>query len=540
MKILIVDDLEVNLELLEARLAGSGYEVTCTKNGVEALEKLKKDSFDMIISDILMPKMDGFQLCRECKKDDTLRKIPFVFYTATYTDKKDEEFALSLGAERFIVKPMENKGFMEAIEDVLKNHKEGLLVPLSEMPVEQEEADILKEYNERLVKKLEKKMLDLEKEASERNRAEEEIKHLNLVLNAIRNVNQLIVREKEPSRLLQGVCDNLIVNRGYHTAWIALFDESGRLTNSAEAGLGQDFLPLVERLKSNDLINCQREVLSKSGTVMIGDPLFSCADCPLAEKHRGRIAVTARLEHGGKEFGLLSVSRPAGQVNEKEEQSIFEEVAGDISFALYSLEIEEERKRAEEALHKSEAKFRTIFDNATDGILLVELESRKFYAANEMICQMLDYSLEEIGKLGLMDIHPEQDLPYVIEQFEKQARGEIKLAGDIPMKRRDGSVFYADVNSSPLTLDGQIYMMGIFRDITERKQAEEALEQHQKHLEKKVRERTDELQTMVNAMAGREIRMAELKETIRNLREQLEEAGLTPVADYQLKEMSAE
>jgi CheY-like chemotaxis protein len=129
MKILIVDDMEVNLELLEARLEGSGYEVTSAKNGVEALEKLKKDSFDMIISDILMPKMDGFQLCMECKKDDTLRKIPFIFYTATYTDKKDEEFALSLGAEKFIVKPAESKSFMEIIRDIFKNYKKGLLAP---------------------------------------------------------------------------------------------------------------------------------------------------------------------------------------------------------------------------------------------------------------------------------------------------------------------------------------------------------------------------------------------------------------------------
>ena len=171
MKILIVDDLEVNLELLEARLEGNGYEVTIARNGIEALEILKTDSFDMIISDILMPRMDGYQLCRECKKDDTLRKILFVFYTATYTDKKDEEFALSLGVDRFIVKPMESKSFMEIIEGVLKNHKKGLLT-LSEIPVEEEDI-YLKEYNERLINKLEKKMLDLEREISERKQTEE-------------------------------------------------------------------------------------------------------------------------------------------------------------------------------------------------------------------------------------------------------------------------------------------------------------------------------------------------------------------------------
>ncbi len=69
------------------------------KDGVEALSRLKEESIDIIVSDILMPRMNGFQLCRECKKDHSLKRIPFIFYTATYIDKKDEEFALGLGAE---------------------------------------------------------------------------------------------------------------------------------------------------------------------------------------------------------------------------------------------------------------------------------------------------------------------------------------------------------------------------------------------------------------------------------------------------------
>ncbi|KKN37638.1 hypothetical protein LCGC14_0761530, partial [marine sediment metagenome] len=164
-----------NIKLLEAMLVGSGYEVKSAGNGIEALEKLKSDSFDMIISDILMPMMDGFQLCRECKNDDTLRKIPFVFYTATYTDEKDEKLALSLGADRFLVKPIELDRFMAAIEKVLKDHKKGLLVS-SDILIEKEETVFLKEYNERLINKLEKKMLDLEKEIAQRKRSEDALR----------------------------------------------------------------------------------------------------------------------------------------------------------------------------------------------------------------------------------------------------------------------------------------------------------------------------------------------------------------------------
>ncbi len=138
-----------------------------------------------------------------------------------------------------------------------------------------------------------------------------------------------------------------------------------------------------------------------------------------------------------------------------------------------------ERKKAEEALEESEQRFRNIFDNAADGIVLTDVESKKFYIGNKVFCQMLGYSPEEIKTIGVTNVHPAEDLLYVIDQFEGQARGEFTLAKDIPVKRKDGSIFYADINSLPVTLAGKKYLMGIFRDITERKQTEDKLRQYQ-------------------------------------------------------------
>jgi PAS domain S-box-containing protein len=134
-----------------------------------------------------------------------------------------------------------------------------------------------------------------------------------------------------------------------------------------------------------------------------------------------------------------------------------------------------ERKRVEEALKESEEKFRAIFDNAIDGILLADVEDKRFYIGNKMICQMLGYTPEEIKNLGVMDIHPKEYLPYVIEQIKKQLRKEMTLVKDIPVQRKDGAIFYADINSSPIRLAGKTYLMGIFRDVTERKRAEEQI-----------------------------------------------------------------
>ncbi len=187
MKILIVDDNNKNLYFLESLLKGSGYEVETAVNGQQALEKLNSTAFDLIISDILMPVMDGFELCRRVKTDEHLKDIPFVFYTATYTDKKDKELALSLGASKFIIKPQEPEVFLKIIADILKETEKGTLKPRQALL--DDERKIFKLYNERLIKKLEKKMLDLEKEKKARQKIEKEAK---LLAHAVKSISESI------------------------------------------------------------------------------------------------------------------------------------------------------------------------------------------------------------------------------------------------------------------------------------------------------------------------------------------------------------
>jgi PAS domain S-box-containing protein len=160
MRILVVDDDEAGRLMLEALLSGHGHDVVTAHDGVEALEVAQEAPFDLVVTDILMPRMDGYQLCREWKKDEALRHAPFVFYTATYTDQADERFALGLGADHFLRKPMEPDEFVGRIEDFLEKVRNGT-VTSREAPHTGEVA-VLKEYNERLVHKLEEKLVDLE------------------------------------------------------------------------------------------------------------------------------------------------------------------------------------------------------------------------------------------------------------------------------------------------------------------------------------------------------------------------------------------
>jgi len=130
--ILVVEDMSQIRGLLEVTLRFEGYPVASASNGQDALELIAQDPPAMIITDILMPKMDGFALVYNLRKNPKTRNIPVLFLSATYVTKEDKEFALSLGAVRFLEKPIDTADFLLTIGEVLAEGPGTIPYPLGE------------------------------------------------------------------------------------------------------------------------------------------------------------------------------------------------------------------------------------------------------------------------------------------------------------------------------------------------------------------------------------------------------------------------
>jgi PAS domain S-box-containing protein len=172
-----------------------------------------------------------------------------------------------------------------------------------------------------------------------------------------------------------------------------------------------------------------------------------------------RFCLEADLRH--KDGVIYTVEVSTGRIQYRER-----------SFMLAIVQDITQRKRAERRLRESEARFRTLFNNAAEGILVADLETKRFVYANPAICEMLGYAEHELTGLSVYDIHPPESLAHTLDEFKAQARGEKKLAPDIACLRKDGSIVYADINTASVKLEGRAHNIGLFSDITLRRNAE--------------------------------------------------------------------
>jgi PAS domain S-box-containing protein len=545
-KILLIEDNLGDARLIHLFLSEDDNFRFSLENAEELKEGMllldENNNFDVILLDLALP--DSFGLETLAKVQEKVPNIAIVILTGN----KDEEMALKAvenGAQDYLAKGQINSSLL--IRSI--------------------------QY------------------AIQRKKAENKIQHLNAILRALRNINQLITFEKKRDKLLKKACNELVKTRGYHRGWIILTDKKGRFSEFIETCSEED-KPRKELLKEGELPECAHKALKRGGLVVIQDMDSDCENCPLINETSGNGSMITLLKHKERLYGLLLVYAPESFVNDIEEQELFQELAGDIALGLHSIELEKkqeeieeeykrlingmndaafvidfdgsfievndaalkslgysreellsmgpqdidsrlkakdikllikgmktdkiqvfeteymtkngdripveissslvthqgkpailsvarnitERKKAEEKLKESEERYRTLFENSAEGILVANIETKQFLYANPAICNMLGYSKEELTQMSVSDIHPKKFLKHVISEFEAQARGEKYLAPDIPCLRKDGTIISTDIVTSKMVIGEKKCNVGFFTDITEHKKAEEEKE----------------------------------------------------------------
>ena len=368
--------------------------------------------------------------------------------------------------------------------------------------------------------------------------ADNRIHHLNVLLRAIRNVSQLIAREKDLNRLLEGACEYLTQDGAYGSVWISFPDKSNKVVTAAAAGSDKDFLPPVDQVKRRECTNCEEKAMSRPAAYVIEDPESVCGDCSLAGRCRGRKAIAARLQYGGEAFGIIVASIERDRSVDREERSLFEEVAGDVAFALHSLQLEEERKRAAEALLLEQSRLESLLQlsqmttapmqEITDFALeaAVRLTGSTigylaFMNEDETVLTMHSWSKTAMEQCAIIDkpiVYPvettglwgeavRQRKPVITNDYSAAESlkkgyptGHVKVVRhmNVPVFDGDRIVAVAGVGNKDECYDDSdvrqlhLLMRGMWR-LVQRKQVEQALQEARDKLEKRVEQRTSEL-----------------------------------------------
>ena len=450
MTMLIVDDNEENLYQLQILLGGNGYQVVTAGNGAEALTKARQTPPDLIISDILMPVMDGFALCREWKKDERLRPIPFVFYTATYTDERDREFALGLGAERFIVKPEDPEVFIRIIREVIQQVQRPPSSPAkataggasgpNRLPIEapqEEETGYLKQYNEALIRKLEAKMMqleqangELERDITERKRADEALRTSEQQFRAMFDmaaigIAQADTRTGQWLRVNQKMC----IITGYSTAEL-LRMRILEITHPEDRQKDEEAFQRVVRGEAPDY-RLEKRYVRKDGTV-----------------------------------AWVNVN-----------MTVIRDADGEPTRTIATIEDITERRQVEE----SHARLATAVEQAAETIMITDAKGTILYA-NPAFERTTGYTCQEaLGQNSRLLKSGKHDAEFYQRMWAVLTAGQV-WSGHIINKRKDGTLYEEDATISPvINPAGRIVnYVAVKRDVTHEMALEAQYRQAQK------------------------------------------------------------
>jgi PAS domain S-box-containing protein len=322
----------------------------------------------------------------------------------------------------------------------------------------------------------------------DRKRAEEVLRRLNRELRAISNCNQSLLRATDEQSLLEEICRIVCEEAGYRIAWVAYaeHDEAKSVRPVAWAGNEEGYLAAAGitwadtergRGPTGTAIRTGKSCCIQD---FAADPRFApWRESALQHGFRSGIGLPLKDEHANA-FGSLTIHSAQPNAFTPEEIRLLEELAADLAFGIVALRSQAARKRAEEALHESETRFRTFVDHAPDALFIFDFERGTIVDVNRLACESLGYTRQEL--IGTTPLAFDRD----VDRAATESIAEWTAAGETVIdthwyRRKDGTLFPVEVHTSQYWYGGSRFLLKVARDISDRLRAEEERERLRQH-----------------------------------------------------------
>ncbi|HKW99331.1 MAG TPA: response regulator [Bryobacteraceae bacterium] len=459
--ILIVDDRAGNRDFLATLLAYKGHQLVEAADGVKALAHIREKRPDLVITDILMPAMDGYEFTRRLREDPRTASIPVIFFSANYLLEEARELASRCGVKHLLTKPCDPEDVLRTVDAALGRNEAEFQAP----PVEEFDREHVRVLTDKLSQKA------------------GELRQLNSRLEALIELGARLNVAQDPASLFKTYSDAARDIVGANCASVCLSDEGGReirrcCSTGEEACAAEDAGGVcpIEHAKTEVLLDrkCRRGRVTESRS--------ETTVCPISFTPFSAYLIVPILTHT-RMYGCLMVGNGAGRPDfTTDDERLLGMLAAQLAVAYENTRLFEELKlraaqlEAEVAERRQSAeKYQMVLEQASDGIAISD-ELGNYVEANPRLLEMLGYTRDEFLRLKMADLIPAEELardPITLDPL----RAGMIIRKERRFLRRDGNGLEVEISMSRLQ-DGRV--QSIVRDVEERKKLEHQLRQSQK------------------------------------------------------------
>jgi two-component system, cell cycle sensor histidine kinase and response regulator CckA len=467
LRVVVADDDPAQLKLTLYRLSQLGFEVTGAADGEEALQIARAKMPHVVLADIMMPRLDGFGVCRAMRTDPMLASIPVVLATSTYVEPEDRVLACRMGAADYVIRTPDLRGVVDALKRIVSERR-GRVAPSAPTPTTDDEPALESARQVRVVRQLEKQVamnVGLAQRCSV----------LSAALSLLSGISAALAQGHDVDTALDTALGACIDAGEVSRAVLFTFGPDGALR---ERVLGK---PAGDRLETlfGDRATV-RALLEARRTVQLPHGVDDSSVQSVADASRPA-GILVPIVHADDLLGGLYLIWAAREDIDAAARVLFAEALGShIGLALAVAASFAARVDSEHAARQSMERYRMMFHDNPLPLWVFDRQTLAFLAVNDAAIRKYGYSRDEFLALTIESIRQPSDVPQLREDLAEQSPPEVTRTWR--HRTKDGSILTVEINARDFDYEGRPARLVLANDITERQRAEEALRKTEQQL----------------------------------------------------------